>query len=148
MDFWKVYIKDYIFTTPSNICDRAFYEITKFFFCTFFTYRKSRPQRDWSQQGGNSAQYSGIFKYNKHLQGLSRLIQVHSEACLLPVYSEAWYIQDPGIFSTLEYSEPCYLQNPGIQNPSIFRSLRYSKSWFIQNPGIFRTRTIFRSLVY
>ena len=37
MDFRKVYIKDYIFTTPSNISDRAFYEnFTKILFLQFF----------------------------------------------------------------------------------------------------------------
>ena len=36
MDFWKVYIKDYIFTTPSNICDRAFYENNEVLFSHFF----------------------------------------------------------------------------------------------------------------
>ena len=36
MDFRKVYIKDYIFTTPSNICDRAFYENNEVLFLHFF----------------------------------------------------------------------------------------------------------------
>ena len=66
------------------------------------------------------------------------------------VYSVPWYIQSPGIFRTLLYSEPWYIQSPGIfrtlvhsenwhiQNPLIFRTLLYSDPWHIQNPGIFR----------
>ena len=38
------------------------------------------------------------------------------------VYSEPWYIQNPGIFRTLVYSESWYIQNPGI-----FRTLVYSE---------------------
>ena len=36
MDFRKVYIKDYIFTTLSIICDRAFYENNEILFLHYF----------------------------------------------------------------------------------------------------------------
>ena len=45
---------------------------------------------------------------------LSRDIQAYSEACVTPVYSKSWYIQNHGIFRTLAYSEPWCIQNPGM----------------------------------
>ena len=57
--------------------------------------------------------------------------QVYSEPA---AYSEPWYIQNPGLFRTLVYSEPWYVPNPGI-----FRTLVYSEPWCIQNPGVLGT---------
>ena len=39
---------------------------------------------------------------------------------------------EKGIFRTLAYLEP----------------EAYSEPWYVQNPGIFKTRSIFRTLVY
>ena len=44
------------------------------------------------------------------------------------VYSQPWYIHNPGIFTTLAYSESWHIHNPGI-----FRTLAYSERWDIQN---------------
>ena len=48
----------------------------------------------------------------------------------------------PGIFRTLTYLEPWYIQNPDIiRIRSIFRTLACLQPWCIQNNGIFRTLT-------
>ena len=45
-----------------------------------------------------------------------------------------------GIFRTRVYSEPKTYSEPWyIQNPGIFRNVVYSEPWYIQKPGIFRT---------
>ena len=47
----------------------------------------------------------------------------------------------PGQFRTLEYSEPeVYLQPRYIQKPGIFINLVYSELWHIENPGILNTQ--------
>ena len=72
--------------------------------------------------------YSDIIR---HIQELSRdIIQIHSESCVILLYSESLHIQNPGIFRSLIYLEPCHIQNQS----------------HIQNPGIFRTSNIFRTL--
>ena len=88
MDFWKVYIKDYVFTTPSNICDRAFYENNEVL----------------SETGSNRVEivlnilaYSNIISIFRDYPGLFRYIQK-------PVYSP--YIQKLGIFRTPAYLAP------------------------------------------
>ena len=58
----------------------------------------------------------------KHIQELSRDIQVHSEASVNPVYWEYWHIWNYNIFTTLKYSEHWYVENDGI-----FRTLVYRK---------------------
>ena len=79
------------------------------------------------------AAYSGIFR---HIQAYSAIIQACSESCATLTYSEPWYIQNPGI----------------IKIRSIFRTQVYPKLWHIQkhrhfqNPGIFRTGGIHRTL--
>ena len=50
----------------------------------------------------------------RYIQELTRDIQTHSEVCVTLVYSEPWYIQNPGIFRSLAYSGASHLQNPGI----------------------------------
>ena len=104
--------------------------------------------------------YAGIFRHRqayskiiRHFQELLRDIQAHLEARVTFVYSEPWYIQDPGIFKTLTYSELWYIQNSGI-----FRTLPYSKpdpyleaqyvqnQTHIENTGIFKISSIFTTL--
>ena len=60
------------------------------------------------------------------MHGYSGIIQAYYEPCVTLTYSELWYIHN------LTYSEPD----------------AYSKLWYIQNSGTFRTRDIFRILVY
>ena len=83
--------------------------------------------------------HTGIFRHRqayskiiRHSQELLRDIQAHLKARVTLVYSEPWHIQNPYIFGTLVYSEPCHIQN----------------ETHIQKPSIFRTRPIFRTLVY
>ena len=81
--------------------------------------------------------YSGIFRdnqaYSGTIQGFSGTFR---SLC------------DPGIFRTLTYLEPQYIPSPGS-----FRILVYSEPWYIQNqshiqnPGIFRTSTLFTTLL-
>ena len=70
--------------------------------------------------------YSDISRHNQTYSGI---IQAYFEPCVTPAYSEPWYIQNPGIFKTRD----------------IFRTLVYPKLWhignqrLIQNPGLFKT---------
>ena len=57
---------------------------------------------------------SGIYK---HIQSYSGIIQTHSEPCVILAYSEPRYIQNPGIFRAR----------------GIFRTLVYSELWHVQN---------------
>ena len=41
----------------------------------------------------------------RHIRAYSGIIQAYSEPCVTLAYSEIWYIQNPGIFRTLGYSE-------------------------------------------
>ena len=84
--------------------------------------------------------YSDIIRFIKEL---SRDIQRHSEGCVTPVCSEAWYIQNLGIFRILAYLEPWYIQKPGI-----FTTLVYSEPCHIQIRDIIRTRAKFSTFVY
>ena len=77
----------------------------------------------------------------RHIQEVSRDITAHSEACVTPVYSEPWYIQNPGIFRTMTYAETWNIQNPDI-------TLVPWEPWYIQNHGMFIIRAIFRTLEY
>ena len=83
--------------------------------------------------------YAGIFRHRqayskkiRHFQELLRDILAHLEARVTLVYSEPWHIRNPYIFGTLVYSEPCHIPN----------------ETHISKPSIFRTRPIFRTLVY
>ena len=79
----------------------------------------------------------------KHIQELSRDIQLHSEAWVIPVYSEPAIfgtvvnLRPPGIFRALAYSEPSYIRNPGI-----FKILAYAELWLNQS------RDIVKNLAY
>ena len=83
----------------------------------------------------------------KHIQKLSRNIQVHSVDSVNPVYSEPSHIRTYSIFTILKYSQHLYVENPGI-----VRTLVYTEPWHIQkrshilNHAIFRLRTIFLAL--
>ena len=54
----------------------------------------------------------------RHIYSCSEIILAYSEPCVTPAYSESWYIQNPGIFSTrgicrtLAYSEPVIYPEP------------------------------------
>ena len=152
-----------IIATLSNIYDREFYENNANSFLHIFS---STANSDLQENGRKKIELLfNILTYSvitRHIQEVSRDITAHSEACLTPVHSEPWYIQNPGIFRTLVYSEPwhilklgifrtvlCLYQVPwNIQNPSIFSTLLPSESWYIQNYRKFTTRAIFRTLVY
>ena len=139
-----------IITTLSNIYDREFYENNANSFLHIFS---STANSDLQENGRNKIELLfNILAYSvitRHIQEVSRDITAHSEACVTPVHSEPWYIQNPGIFWNLAYSEPWYIY---IQYPGIFRilfsTLVPSESWYIQNYGKFTTRAIFRTLVY
>ena len=55
----------------------------------------------------------GITRHS-HMQKLSRHIQAYSKPYVTLAYLELWYIQNPGIFITLVYSEPQFFQNNSI----------------------------------
>ena len=96
----------------------------------------------------------------RHIQEVS--ITAHSETCVNLVYSEPWYIQNPGIFRTMTYLETWHIQNTGISstvtyseswhNAGAFKTLVYTEPWHaynqsdIQNPGIFRISSILTTL--
>ena len=52
----------------------------------------------------------------RHILAKLGIIQAYSELCVTLVYSELWYIQNPGIFKT----------------KGIFRTLVYSKLWHFE----------------
>ena len=106
--------------------------------------------------------YSDI---SRHIQpGIIRHIQANSEHCVTLTYSEPSYIQKlgkfrtRGIFRTLVYSEPWFIQNPdifkaysepwNIQNSEIFRTLVYAEPWQIENQRCIQKPGIFRTLAY
>ena len=144
-----------IITTLSNIYDREFYENNASSFLHIFP---SMANSDLQENGRNKVELLfNILAYSvitRHIQEVSRDITAHSEACVTPVHSEPWYIQNPGIFRTLAYSEPWYIQNHDkfwnltysepwyiyIQYPGILRILAYLVPWCLQNPGIYRTK--------
>ena len=71
----------------------------------------------------NILAYSGISDISSHNQPYSRTIQAYYDPCVTLVYSELWYIKNPGILKTR----------------GIYRTLVYPKLWHIQDPGLFRT---------
>ena len=97
---------------------------------------------DLQETGPNTVAYS---VKARHIQEVSRDITAHSEACVTPVYSETWYIQNHDICRNLEHSESWY-------NPGAFRTLVYTEPWHvynqshIQNRGIFRISSILTTL--
>ena len=71
----------------------------------------------------------GTFMHNKTYSGT---IQAYSG-----IFRTLYY---PDIFKTLVYPEPWHLQNQNhIQNPGILTTLLYSELHYIHNAGIFRT---------
>ena len=65
--------------------------------------------------------YSDIFR---HIWPYLRTFQAYSQSCTILAYSEPFFFQNPGIFTTSAYlepeahSKPLYIQNPmHIQNP-------------------------------
>ena len=100
-----------IFITLSSICDKE------------FCMKKVNSILNYFQTGRNYVEFVfNVLVYSGIIQGYSDT----------PMSSQ--YIQNPGIFRTLAYSELWY-----IQKLSIFRTVAYSEPWYIQNPGIFRT---------
>ena len=78
----------------------------------------------------------------RHIQELFRQVQA---------YSEPRYIQNPGIFPLRDiFRNPVHLETLHMQNFSIFKTQRcpesevFSEPWYIQNSSIFRTRDILR----
>ena len=97
--------------------------------------------------------YSSKVRRNQTYPGI---IQAYSGIFRTPVYSEAYsetqYIKKPYICRTLVYSKSWHIQKQRhiqkldilktqemFRTRGIFRSLVYSKTCHIQNPGIFRT---------
>ena len=72
-----------------------FTNIMKILFCTIFWICYSETGRSKIELVLNILAYSNIIR---HIQELSRDIQTHSEAWVILVYSEPWYIQNSGIF--------------------------------------------------
>ena len=71
-----------------------------------------------------------------HIQELFRHIQAYLKSCVTLAYIELWYIQNL-----------LHIQNQKhIQNPGIFTTLVYSEPPYIQKAGIFKIRGIFRTL--
>ena len=66
----------------------------------------------------------GTFRHN---QTYPEITQVYLEPFLTLTYLKLWYIQNPNIRNQK------YIQNPGI-----FRTLLYSEPRYIQNAGIFK----------
>ena len=93
---------------------------------------------DLQETGPNTVAYS---VKARHIQEVSRDITAHSEACVTPVYSKTWYIQNPGIFRTMTYAETWNIQNPDI-------TLVPSEPWYTQNHGMYTIRAIFRTVEY
>ena len=90
-----------IFTTLSNIWDREFYENNANSFLHLFS---NMVNSEINETGHNKVElvfnilaYSDIIR---HFQEWSRDIKAHSEVCVTPVYSEPWYVQNPGILRT------------------------------------------------
>ena len=75
--------------------------------------------------------YSGIIR---HIQELFRHIQAYSEPCIS-------LAQNHNTSRTLTY-----LFQKHIQNPGIFTTLIYSEPWYIENAGIFKIRGILITL--
>ena len=127
-----------IITTLSNIYDREFYENNASSFLHIFP---SMANSDLQENGRNKVELLfNILAYSvitRHIQEVSRDITAHSEACVTPVHSEPWYIQNHDKFWNLAYSEPWYIY---IQYPGILRILAYLVPWCLQNPGIYRTK--------
>ena len=76
---------------------------------------------DLNKAGCNKAELAfSILLYAdkiRPIQELSKDIQVHSEACVRPVYSEPWYNKDPS--KNQVYSESWYIEdNEHIHDPS------------------------------
>ena len=81
-----------------------------------------------------------------NIQESFRHIYAYLDSCVTLAYSEPWYIQNPGIFRTLVYSKPWHIQNPGIIiTLAYWEQEAYLETWHIQNqrriqsPGIFRS---------
>ena len=79
--------------------------------------------------------YSCIFWHIQTNLSISRHIHRHIQNPVTLAYLEPWYIQNQqpiqshGIFRTLVYSELWYVPNPGI-----FRTLVYQEPWHVKNP--------------
>ena len=128
-----VYSEWQVYSQPSQT-HREFYENNA---NSFFYIFSNTANSDLHETGRNNVELvSNILAYSvitRHIQEVFGDITAHSEACVTPVHSEPWYIQNPGIFKTLVYSEPWHIQKLGI-----FRTLVYLVPWHIQNPGIYR----------
>ena len=74
----------------------------------------------------------GIIRHNQAYAGI---ILAFSEPCLTPACLELWYMQNPE-----------FIFRKHIQNPGIFTTLVYSEPRYLHNAGIFKIRGIFRTL--
>ena len=94
---------------------------------------------------------------SRHIQpDIIRHIKLYSELCVTLTYSEPWYIQHlgkfttRGMFRTLVYSEPWHIQNQRHnQNPFRFRTSFYVKKVnILQEINFFNTCVIFTPIVF
>ena len=116
--------------------DRAFYENNANSLLHYFW---NMENSFLSEAGRNNVELVlNIFAFsdiNKHIEELSRDIQIHSEACVTLVYSEPWHNQNPCISRNLEYLEPGDFQNTGtFRTRAIFRTPVYSGSEAYSQP--------------
>ena len=59
-------------------------------------------------------------------------IQTDSVAWVNPVYLKSWEIKNPGIFRTLPYSQPSYIENLGVYRTPAYLQLKLNELHYLR----------------